>query len=454
MKVELTIKVDYLPGWGLFEGVRELLQNAKDAETEFSAPMSVRMKGGGDSVPGTLVIENDGCTMPYEALLLGHTSKFGRGELIGKFGEGLKLGILALLRNGHSVRIRNGSEVWVPEISWSEKFTAKVLVFDIQKGRKAENRVAIEVGGITPEFFREEIKPRFLWLSREKGGKDRIDTSGGSLLLDPSYRGKVFVKGIFVEHKPELTVGYDLRDADVDRDRRMVDSYDFGYKTREVWKEAMGQRPDLIKSFYGLIESGSPEVSSMSEYTALFLPGTVSEYAVAEFRRRHGDTAIPVANLGESHEVEHFGRKGIVVNGVLRLVLEGKLGKLASVREKLKTETVRLYSWGDLSDNAKTNLHRAIALISPHATVSLGDVDVVDFRSDELRGIYSEGRIQLSSKIVEDRALCLRVLVHEVAHSLGSDGEKGHVAEIERIWSAIVEQESMNAIVKTGEARA
>jgi hypothetical protein len=42
MKTELTIKTDYLPNWGAFEGVRELLQNGKDAETEFHAKLEVR----------------------------------------------------------------------------------------------------------------------------------------------------------------------------------------------------------------------------------------------------------------------------------------------------------------------------------------------------------------------------------------------------------------------------
>jgi hypothetical protein len=33
----------------------------------------------------------------------------------------------------------------------------------------------------------------------------------------------------------------------------------------------------------------------------------------------------------------------------------------------------------------------------------------------------------------------LSTLVHEVAHHAGSDGEKNHVSEIERIWSGIVQ---------------
>jgi len=63
---------------------------------------------------GVLRIENEGAHLSREALLFGTTSKMGRADLIGKFGEGLKLGVLALVRAGRPVTIRSGSEVWNP----------------------------------------------------------------------------------------------------------------------------------------------------------------------------------------------------------------------------------------------------------------------------------------------------------------------------------------------------
>ena len=74
MKLELTIKTDYMPGWGIWEGIRELVQNGRDAEVEQDALLTVRHRKESD----ILVIENEGCTLPHEALLLGHTSKIGR----------------------------------------------------------------------------------------------------------------------------------------------------------------------------------------------------------------------------------------------------------------------------------------------------------------------------------------------------------------------------------------
>lgn len=152
-KVELSIKASYLPNWTLYEGVREILQNARDAEIQDNAKMDVkhvyRVRNG--RPVGALVVVNEGTTIPKEAFLVGHTTKSNRDDLIGKFGEGLKFGILALLRLGLDIKIRNGDETWNPLIERSEKFNAEVLKFDVTSGNKYENRVQVEILGVDHE---------------------------------------------------------------------------------------------------------------------------------------------------------------------------------------------------------------------------------------------------------------------------------------------------------------
>src|SRR5687767_3339118 len=82
-EIELTIKTDYLPSWGSYEGIRELIQNGRDAEIELNAPLKVRHVDR-HLDPLTLPylsIENVGVTLPYEVLLLGHTTKVGKEGL-------------------------------------------------------------------------------------------------------------------------------------------------------------------------------------------------------------------------------------------------------------------------------------------------------------------------------------------------------------------------------------
>jgi hypothetical protein len=431
MRLELTIKTTYLPEWGIWEGIRELVQNGKDAETEFGATLTVRHRAESD----TLVIENEGTTLPHEALLLGFTSKQGRSDMIGKFGEGLKLGILALVRKGVRVKIRSGSEVWVPGIVRSEKFDADVLAFTIHKGRDDKNRVSVEIGGIDKEAW-GLLKGKFLFLSPPK---NTVETYYGSILQGADYVGKFYVRGILVQQNAPYQYGYDLRDVEIDRDRRMIDQASLRWRLSSVWRDALGSHADLVPEFLRLVDAQAQDVEGLDSYSAKSLPEDVRKTITETFQKRHGENAIPVTNLAESAEVEHLGANGVVCPAALRAILEVSLGTVDENKKKLSHLPQHSYSWSDLAETEKQNLTSAIALVNAQAAVTLSDVDICDFREEGFMGLHgSDGRVMLARKILGNASLTLETLVHEVAHHKGSDGEKSHVAEIERIWSGIV----------------
>ncbi len=435
MKIELTIKADYLPTWGAYEGLRELIQNAKDAALEFNATLDVRHRKDTD----TLVIENEGCVIPHEALLFGHTTKSERSDTIGKFGEGLKLGVLALVRAGHQVKIRSGSEVWFPAIEKSEKFNANVLAFQIEKGRQEKNRVQIEIDKITAEDW-AQFKKCFLFIDAPKKDES-VQTNYGMLLLRNEDKGKLFVKGIFVQHNPKFNFGYNFLDAEVDRDRKMISSYDLDWRTRAIWSASVRTRPDLFKSFMDLVEEEAQDVAGIDEYSAKNMPTEVLTKVQENFHAKFGKDAVPVATIAESKDLEHLGKKGIVVNKPLRATLQAIMGSTEDVKNNLRKEIVRQYSWSELTDAEKQTLESEIALVNEVEPVTLDSVDIVDFRSSNLNGMYKgDGqRVLVAKKLLSDRAKTLEVLVHEVAHRNGGDGEKDHVAQIESMWSRIVE---------------
>jgi hypothetical protein len=437
MKFELTIKADYLPTWGTYEGLRELLQNGQDAQTEFSAPLTVKHRKD----TSTLVIENEGCVLPHESLLLGHTSKSDRADLIGKFGEGLKLGLLALVREGHALKIRSGGEVWVPTIQRSEKFQADVLTFDIWKGREPKQRVAIEVGGIEEEEWLS-MKDKFLFLVT-LSDNERVTTHSGSLLLGDRFSGKLYVKGIFVADDAKLKYGYDLTDADLDRDRKMIEKYSLQYKTNSIWREAAATRPDLIGNFKKLLSQEAADVEGVDDYNVRYIADDIKKAVANEFLTQHGDDALPVSTFGESQELAHLGRKGVIVPRSLRVVLEQTLGSVETNKYKLREEVKVRHAWDDLDIYEGLHIQRAIEMVACIETLDMHDIEVVDFGDKGIRGMYKTDekgnkRILLSREILKDRDLTLRVLIHEMSHRSGLDGEKNHVARIEAVWSAIV----------------
>jgi len=433
LKIPLSLKHNYVPSWGVYEGVRELLQNAHDAQKEFKAPMSVRMRGN------TLVIENNGCTMQYESLLLGHSSKTNRSELIGQYGEGLKLGILALLREGRKVKIRNGSEVWIPEIVMSDKFNCKILQFDIQSNRKNENRIQIEISNIGSDYYENHIRPNFLWLNSTEVNKV-TERDYGSILFSPKYKGQIFVKGIFVESRQDLTVGYDLFNVSVDRDRRMVNNWDFACYSQAIWSLAIQHKPELMDDFFNLLEMNSAEVKNIDHHRVQYIPQNIIDFVNRKFEAKFGTRAIPVSNEKEKIEIEHFGRQAVIMNLPLKAILEKARGSIQEVKQSLLNEKIRTYDWNELTLIQQDNLRRAIRLINPIASISLEQISIVDYRSTEFYGMFKTdtGEISLASKILFNPEVCLETLVHEVAHRKGLDGEKGHVEELERIWSNIV----------------
>ncbi len=438
MKIELTIKADYLPSWSVWEGLRELIQNAKDAETEFGARMEVRHH----KASNTLIIENTGCTIPHEALLFGHTTKADRSDMIGKFGEGLKLGILCLVRGGHDVRIRSGSEVWIPSIAHSEKFDAEVLVFNIERGRANKPRVQIEVGSITEEDW-EAFRPCFLFFDSLKSD-EKIPTSFGTLLLNPGHAGKLFVKGVFVESDSKFQLGYDfVEGVSLDRDRKMIARWDMGWRAQSIWAEALAVRPDLFDRFMLLVEAETSDVNGVDEDSAKRLPKGVLERAKKEFHTKFGNGAVPVATLAESKDIDHLGKTGVIVNKPLRLILQAVMGQTSQVKEDLKKAVARRYSWSELTEVEKVHLEAAIFFVNSAERVTLDDVEVVDFRSDSLWGMFEKDaekeHFLIAKAQLANRAQTLRILVHEVAHREGGDGDKDHVMRIEKIWSAIVE---------------
>lgn len=429
-RIELSINVKYLPEWGAWEGIRELVQNGKDAETQFSAPLDISW------LNGTLRIENEGAEMDRNVLLFGTSSKQGRSDLIGKFGEGLKLGTLALVRAGHTVKIRTSDEVWTAAIERSDKFDADVLVFDCRGGNEPKKRVRVEISGIAEEVW-EVLRERFLFTGKRRKN-DRIATDRGTLLLDPQFNGKIFVKGIFVQNRPGMVFGYDFQHATIDRDRCMVQSWDVEYEASRIWADALAMRPDMIDSFHTMVMDNAPDVQGCINYASNMRASTLAAIA-ARFTKQFGADAMPVANLAESSEVEHLGKRGIVVNAPLNALLEQVLGNKQQQLSSLREEVTKTYSWSELDETARHNLIDAIKLVGAvREGCTLDRVDIVDFRSVTLYGQHKGDRLLLAAKILADRDQTLEVLVHEFAHDAGRDGEKSHVQTIEHLWRDIV----------------
>lgn len=143
---DVPVNRNYIDNWGVTEALRELRANAEDGakgENEF----------GMDYDPETkrLVIwNNTDMALTPATLVLGNSIKNSAKGDIGKFGEGYKLALIVLLREGKGVRIINQNEVWTPSFQISETFDTETLHIEVAEG-ESFNNIIFEIDGVTPE---------------------------------------------------------------------------------------------------------------------------------------------------------------------------------------------------------------------------------------------------------------------------------------------------------------
>ncbi len=422
-RIDLTIKTDYLPEWGSWEGIRELVQNAKDAETEFGAGFDVTWR----PEDGRLRLTNEGCTLDTKAMLFGHTTKAGSASTIGQFGEGLKLGVLALVRAGHSIKIRTGSEVWEPSIQHSDQFDCNVLSFKVTGGRAPKNRVSVEIDGV---YNWPEWRERFTFLADKQG----VNTRNGTLY--EGRPGDVYVKGIWVMNEEELLHSYNFLDVKVDRDRNMVYSWDIRWATKEIWLNLLAESDAHDQVFYDMLKKNAPDVRAIDQFTVV--DGEGAARIAGMFLAEHGPDAFPARDHNTARLLGHLGKQGVAVPLAQYTVLSKHLGDAEVLVQKLSTSVKEVHKKEEIPPSYLRNFNWAVGKIKDALYPFLAEnkLNIVSFNLPRMMGMYrpDTGRVEISLGVLTDKYETLRVLVHELAHYKGGDGTKEHVAELERSW--------------------
>jgi len=432
-KIQLTLSTNYVPTWGAWEGVREVIQNALDAQDD-GYEMEVRHSG-----TDTLRITSKGVKLDANVWLLGQTTKAG-GNYRGHFGEGLKLGVMALVRAGHEVKIVNDDESWTPKIEGSETFNgADVLAIYTRSRNTRSYKFTVEIGGINRDTWKM-LRERFLFLAKPKRV---VSTSRGEVILDEAFKGRLYVKGIYVQTRASLSAGHNFNNVETDRDRKMVDAWDLKYNCARAWEEAMTHgEPKVAEQVISMLEANAPDIEGFCD-TYAPLNDKAAKTIAEHFKKEHGEDAIPVANMADSREAGHFGKRGVVVPLPLVRALKDQVGDIDQVRTKFKAATSKTYGWDELTETEQAVYSKAMALVEA-AAQDLGYAPVeartklVDFNDESLNGTHKGGDIQLAKKLLTSFDETIRVLVHEVAHDQGADGEKSHEVAEGRLFAKII----------------
>ena len=429
---ELSLEASYRGSWGLDEGIREFISNAFDARTENGAEIDIRYK----PEINKLIIATTGALLNRETLLFGHSTKMNRDDLIGRFGEGLKLGSLACVRAGHPVTIRTGSETWKPSIVRSKTYNANVLSVSISEGRKFVNRVAIEISNVTPEMW-DVSKRQFIELC-PIAPKDKIHIPGlGTIILDPEYINKVFVKGIAVKDEINLSYGYDFVDMQVDCDRKMISDWDLKWRCKIMWNNAVNVSGTLETSFVRMIKDPDSELQYRDSYETSSITDDTLNNIVNMFEKENGHTAFPVCDEADSRKVDSFDKKGVVVPLSYLTILKKHYGDVETLELKFNNSVCKRFDLDELHPEEFDTLEDIKKDINAGFGFPDELVDVVNFKNPTQLSHYDKEneRIELARSVLRDSKEARRILVKEFSNYRFDIGHSNVADSQVEIWS-------------------
>jgi hypothetical protein len=286
---DLTISPKYIKGWGIRQAMREIFQNAID-HGDYSI----------ERVDGDIIISSRGVTLQKKTLLLGEGTKSIGDGAIGQFGEGYKLALLTLLREGCAVAIKNGlHELWLPRIKKSRIYDCELLSIDVVKQHNDNCSLTFVISRISDGVWADIVGDT---LCLQENYRQLKVTGKSFILTDQRHKGKIFVGGLFVSDST-LHYGYNLDPAEInlDRDRSMVRSFDLQWLTSRMWMSlSKTDRGLLIK----LLSDGVPDVDYAQHH--VWGSSELAEEAYAHFQRAYGALALPVSSQAEIDQLKRI----------------------------------------------------------------------------------------------------------------------------------------------------
>ena len=285
---ELTLSSDYLKHWTVEEAVRELFQNAidfsEDGELDFLIKEDHEVQ-----------INTKGVSLHPSVLLLGSGDKSEDNTKLGGFGEGMKVALLILAREGVDVVMHNGNKIWRPSFVFNEHFGTKMLCIIEEDNLEEDIGIRYTIKGLKSEEITNIIN-RTLPTQEYIG----IETKYGEVLTEDCFISKVFVGGLYVCDVAGLQYGYNFNKGTLplNRDRQTVPDWDVSKMTDRMLAAALPPE-DYVKL---VAERAKDVYHAIYNYQEVDVCDVANKNFVEEYGVR------PVANSNE--EVDLLKKEG------------------------------------------------------------------------------------------------------------------------------------------------
>jgi hypothetical protein len=171
----------------------------------------------------------------------------------------------------------------------------------------------------------------------------------GNILMDPAFSGNIYVNGLFIANDSSIKYGYDMRPGilDIDRDRRIVRTYDLAWHTSYMWKKAYvdWKEPEQEKYRDMLREMLNSNANDVTYITDRTIPSENKALAIdvaRDFVRTYGPTALPVIDQSGAEEAKSAGRTPVIVSSKVKSLID--MTDIIPVVESA-TPVELLYAW-------------------------------------------------------------------------------------------------------------
>ena len=446
--------------WGKWEAIRDIVQNALDEAEAY------RWGYDGEG----LWIADRGRGVAVVDFLLGPPKpkpEWARG----RFGEGMKIAALAMLRKGYSVHVETvGKELWIIFLEQKVNGSAETLAAMWRPGgTKVGTRFHI-IGYTGPAFERYFVVnlPRRLIL-----------TEGPSLLTKPIRRfnqliraeemaagptgGIIYARDIYMRDI-KSPYSYNLWSFDLAPDRHAPrNEPDLWVDMGRLWSCAT--RVEFLEVFLRMVhypplfETDESHNISLDRWGMSVEPVTGKAYAdfVKEnasvwkeaWVKNFGDNALIRTSDRWDGTVKHLGYEPHSVNWLVRDTLAEVI---LTDTELVKASQERLRDVQVIPDERLTHvqrthlrLARAIAEALTYSPTPPVRAAIIPPASDRVRtaGLYSRTlrEIYIASDQLERARTAVDTAIHEIAHhtSGAEDLEEGHSAAMTKVAARVVE---------------
>lgn len=359
-----AISPKYVKEWATTQAIREILQNWLDSKAEFSVDGTITWTADQDSEcgMGLTKVKDNGPGLDLRHLVMGISEK--DSSAIGKFGEGLKLALLVLAREGRTVEVWSNGRIITPTIAPDESFGTETLQFEIKpmKPRHAAKWTGTSVKFTCTKKELNDAKAYFLNLSREKVKwleRDRLSLPGGN----------VYINGAIVGKLPNALFSYHITGEEGEsignRDRTSISQEDLEPVTKSILTKTNSQ--NAIEMVLNAIKEGTPTYESTAGINEYMIPRSQRRTWKRSANKVFGkETLLSQGDTEMDTQANYRGYKvfnpGFVWRSSLKFVGMQTVSDLATICKSVNAAT----SLDDLTDDERGTLLKAIRMVETH----------------------------------------------------------------------------------------